>query len=170
MQLFPLKKHPKVIVLRHAKENIKKCSLRGLEKREDFHFLTYPKSELPDLAGYLLLTLDAPPLSQEDRNQGLFILDGTWRYVQEKLLRYVLERQQPVCRRLPDGWRTAYPRRQPDCPLPEIGLASLEAIYAAYVVMGRDCTGLLDHYYWKDAFLEKNKAIQTQELDLNVYT
>jgi pre-rRNA-processing protein TSR3 len=35
-------------------------------------------------------------------------------------------------------------------------LASIEAIYIAYWILGRDVTGLLDNYHWKDLFLQKN--------------
>ena len=60
---------------------------------------------------------------------------------------------------IPGGFRTAYPRRQNDCPNPEEGLASIEALYIAYILMGRDPTGLLDNYHWKDLFLEKNRKL-----------
>jgi pre-rRNA-processing protein TSR3 len=32
-------------------------------------------------------------------------------------------------------------------------LASIEAIYVAYQLMGRDTTGLLDLYHWREQFL-----------------
>jgi len=146
---------PQTVVLRHRRENLKKCSLRGLEERDDFIFLTYPRDPLPDLSGYVMLALDAPPLTAEDSSKGLFVLDATWRYA-EKMLHYVESQVMLPCRSLPLGIQTAYPRRQEDCPDPERGLASIEAIYVAYHVLGRDVTGLLDHYYWKEPFLEKN--------------
>ena len=65
------------VILRHKKENLKKCSLRGLEPRSDFIFLTYPKSTLPSLKGYVLLTMGAPPLTKEDHDKGIFLIDGT---------------------------------------------------------------------------------------------
>jgi pre-rRNA-processing protein TSR3 len=43
------------IILRHARENLKKCSLKGLEKRSDFRFFTYPKDLLPEMPDYILL-------------------------------------------------------------------------------------------------------------------
>lgn len=151
MQSFPI-----TFVLRHRRENLKKCSLRGLEKRQDFRFFRYPKCTLPDLSGYLLFTLDAPPLTRADAEHGLFIVDSTWRYV-ETMVRFVEKKSNLIRRSLPPEWRTAYPRRQDDCPDPERGLASIEAIYAAYQILGRDTSGLLDNYHWRDQFLEINR-------------
>lgn len=146
MMLFP-----PTIILRHNRENLKKCSLRGLESREDMIFYTYPlKRALPDLSNYVVLTLDAPPLTKEDAHLGIFLIDGTWRYA-EKMFKGL---KQPFeMRSLQSGAKTAYPRRQEDCSDPTRGLASCEALYLAYDILGRDTTGLLDHYHWKEAFL-----------------
>lgn len=145
-------------ILRHRRENLKKCSLRGLESRSDFRFLSYPDSQLPDLSSYILLTLDAPPLQRSDQTFGIFLLDATWRYA-EKMLGFVNARATMEKRSIPKGFVTAYPRRQDDCPDPNEGLASVEALYIAYVILGKDPDGLLDLYYWKELFLEKNKAL-----------
>jgi pre-rRNA-processing protein TSR3 len=45
------------IILRHKKENLKKCSLRGLEPREDLRFFTYPHKMDFSLDGYVMLHL-----------------------------------------------------------------------------------------------------------------
>jgi pre-rRNA-processing protein TSR3 len=71
--------YPPTIVLRHRRENLKKCSLRELEVREDFRFYRYPQAKLPSLKGYVMLALDAPVLSKVDAHLGLFVLDSTWR-------------------------------------------------------------------------------------------
>ena len=42
---------------------------------------------------------------------------------------------------------------------PAVGLATIEAIYAAYRVLGRDTTGLLDGYHWAEPFLELNPEL-----------
>lgn len=148
---------PPSIVIRHRKENLKKCSLKGMESREDFLFFSYPNPILPDLSSYLVLTLNAPPLSSADSSQGLLLLDATWRYA-EKMLSFVKPYVQPSqFRSLPSEYRTAYPREQTDCPNPETGLASIEALYLAYALLGRDVTGLLENYYWKKPFLEINQ-------------
>lgn len=147
--------NPPTFILRHRKENLKKCSLRGLEIREDFKFFPYPRPILPDLTGYILLAIDAPPLTIADAGHGLFLLDATWRYA-EKMLRDVGSLPGIELRSIPQGYITAYPRRQGDCPDPERGLASIEALYIAFLILGRDPKGLLDNYHWRDSFLEKN--------------
>ena len=138
------------IILRHRKENLKKCTLRGLEVRGDMQFFTYPKDSLPKLTNYISLDLDGPPLSPEDNSYGLFLIDATWNYakVMAKTLPHPI-----ITRSLPAHIKTAYPRRQTDCADPTRGLASIEAIYIAYSLLGRDTTGLLDSYHWKEQFL-----------------
>jgi len=148
---------PPTHVLRHRRENLKKCSLKGLEQRSDFRFFSYPSAVLPDLTGFLLLAIDGPPLTVEDASCGLFVLDATWRYA-AKMRQFVDNHQILETRSIPSGFRTAYPRRQDDCPSPEEGLASIEAIYIAYIILGRDTSGLLDNYYWQKDFLRLNEA------------
>lgn len=132
--------------------------MRGLETRPDFQFLTYPQAQLPIMSNYILLTVEAPPLTYEDAHRGLFILDATWRYA-GKMLQQVGLQDGLVHRSIPETARTAYPRRQDDCPDPERGLASIEAIFISYALLGRDTSGLLENYYWKDQFLVKNKLL-----------
>jgi len=116
-------------------------------------FYTYPKKELPDLTGYVVLTIEGPELSSEDSQAGLVLVDASWKYA-ERMLR-VIPPHIPR-RSLPAHIKTAYPRRQDDCPTPETGLASIEALYAAYAILGWDTSGLLDDYHWREDFLIKN--------------
>lgn len=150
--LFP------TVVIRHRKENLKKCSLKGLETRPDFLFYRYPLKVIPNISNYILLTLDAPLLSSEDANRGLLVLDGTWRYASQMKKQLEPHLGSVILRSLPSSCRTAYPRRQEDCPDPELGLASVEAIYVAYKLLGWNTEGLLDNYHWKEQFLEKIKG------------
>lgn len=143
---------PPTLILRHRKENLRKCSLRGLHQREDFCFYSYPLIEkLPNVMHYVALDIEGPLLSEEDAKYGLFLIDGTWRYAakMQKALPISLKK-----RSLPHHFRTAYPRRQEDCPDPTRGLASIEALYIAYRILKRNTSGLLDHYYWKESFLQ----------------
>ena len=39
--------------------------------------------------------------------------------------------------------------------------ASIEALYAASIIVGSPCYDLLDGYYWKDVFLERNRELLT---------
>ncbi|NGX61713.1 MAG: hypothetical protein K940chlam9_01202 [Chlamydiae bacterium] len=149
-------------VIRHRRENRKKCSLRGLEAQEGFHFIPYPLTcPLPSLSNYLLLSLEAEEiLSPEEGEKGLILLDGTWRYAKKMEENLPILKNVPK-RGLPSGFQTAYPRRQDDCSDPTLGLASIEALYIAYTLLQRDVTGLLDAYYWKEEFLKKNHEMIT---------
>ena len=101
-----------------------------------------------------------PPLAKSDEGYGLFLIDATWTYAEtmHKQIKYPHLIQK---RSLPAGYQTAYPRRQEDCSDPARGLASVEALYIAYRILGRDGTGLLDNYYWKEEFLKKNEHLGT---------
>lgn len=144
---------PPTILWRHRKENLKKCSLRGLEGRSDCLFVTYPTQALPEIGGYILLQVGAPPLRQDDADRGLLLVDATWRYA-ALMLRQLGPFEGKLLRRsIPSGYRTAYPRYQTGCPHPESGLASIEALYLAYQLLGRETCGLLDSYHWKEDFL-----------------
>ena len=143
---------PRTIILRHRRENLKKCSLRGLETRSDLSFYTYPQDALPDLSNYLLLKVGAPLLTEKDSSRGILLIDGTWRLakIMEKQLPSLLEaRSLPPC-------KTAYPRRQTDCPDPELGLSSIEALFLAHRILKRPTDELLEHYHWREMFFQKN--------------
>ncbi len=144
----------KTIILRHRRENLKKCSLTGLESHPELLFITYPIQSLPPLEGYLLLAVGAPPLCRQDADRGLLLIDATWR------LAAIMSRTVPPleARSLPDGLRTAYPRRQTECPDPLRGLASVEALFAAHLILGKSTETLLDFYRWKESFLSSNRS------------
>lgn len=147
------------IILRHRKENLKKCSLRGLEDRQDLEFLTYPQKLPSSLENYVMLHLendDTPELSLSDASCGLFLIDSTWNY--EPVIHEALKKKYTLSyRSLPKNFITAYPRKQTACSDPSRGLATVEALYIAYAILQRPCKDLLDHYYWKELFLEKNQ-------------
>jgi pre-rRNA-processing protein TSR3 len=141
------------VILRHRKENLNKCSLKGLEERDDFLFFTYPKEDINiNLSSYIMLTIDAPILTERDKDNGLLLIDGTWRYAATMVKKYdmVEKRSLPIC------YKTAYPRYQTACPDPIRGLASIEALYIAFLITQRPSKNLLDNYYWKEQFLKLN--------------
>ncbi len=155
INLYKMKKFIPTIILRHRRENLKKCSLRCLKKRDDLHFFTYPKDELPNLSNYVMLSFEGPELSKKDQDKGLLLLDGTWRYA-EAMLKNTHSLEDLPRRSLPTNIQTAYPRKQDDCSEPERGLASVEALYISYLLTGRDPSDLLDHYHWKEKFVFDN--------------
>lgn len=166
-------------VIRHLRENPAKCSLAGLEGRSDLRFLTFdpgdPHWKLlawgkgpsvtafdaehpPAFAGHVWLRLDAPPLTLDDADRPLLLLDGTWRLAGNMAEHMKAPLASTIPRSLPTGLRTAYPRRQMDAGDPEAGLASVEALYAALHALGRDTDGLLERYRWATPFLDTNAA------------
>lgn len=151
------------VIIRHRRENLKKCSLTGLEKREELLFFSYPGKWAYDFSSYIALTLDnqAPLLSAADSKCGLLLLDGTWRLA-EKIAKVLCLEHLPL-RSLPSHFQTAYPRRQADCSDPLRGLASVEALYISHFLMGKNYLGLLDHYHWKEKFLQLNEKHIMQE-------
>lgn len=139
------------VIVRHSHENPRKCSVLPLRGRSDVIFLTYPVKERPLLDGYVRLAAEGPPLSPEDADKGILLLDGSWRWA-EAMTRAFLD----VPPRSLSGWRTAYPRVSKQGTDPDNGLASIEALFVAYHLLGRATQGLLDHYYWADEFLWAN--------------
>lgn len=151
-----MQSYPPTLIIRHKKENLRKCSLRGLENRADLRFLTYPFQNLPPLTGYVMLVMEgAPELSIEDAGRGILLLDSTWHYL-PKMVSAVEKTASCEKRVLPSLYRTAYPRCQADCVDPERGLSSIEALYLVHQILHRSTEGLLDHYYWKKQFLQIN--------------
>jgi pre-rRNA-processing protein TSR3 len=142
---------PPTIIVRHSHENPRKCTILPLRGRPDIVLLGYPVKEMPDLHGYVRLAAEGPELSSADVASGLLLLDGSWRWAGAMTRDF--EHIQP---RSLKGWRTAYPRVSKLGTDPENGLASVEALFAAYHILGRDTAGLLEHYRWAYAFLRLN--------------
>jgi len=144
--------HAPTVVVRHRKEKGHKCSILPLRGRPDFVFRVYPVRQPLDLGGYVRLGVGGTLLSADDVDRGLLVLDASWHNVR------LLEQAHghvPV-RSLPP-WRTAYPRTSKVRQDPPTGLATIEAVFAALVILGRDPTGILDDYVWRDRFLALNR-------------
>ena len=144
--------YPPTIIVVHPRENRQKCSVEPLRSNSDFAFWTFPQQGAEPLDGYVRLGIGGPLLSPDDASRGLLVLDGTWRLAQRMEASFA---HLPV-RSLPQ-WETAYPRVSKVFNDPTSGLATIEAIYAAFVMQGRNTAGLLDRYYWADQFLQKNR-------------
>lgn len=144
---------PTILVV-HPREKRRKCSVEPLRGRAGFVFWKYPRRGEESLAGYIRLGLDGPLLNRENAGRGLLLLDGTWRLVARMEADYG---ELPTRSLLP--WKTAYPRTSKIFDDPAAGLATIEALYAALLQMGRPVDGLLDHYQWKKQFLELNEEL-----------
>ena len=143
--------HPITIIVRHPRENPKKCSVLPLIDRADIQIFTYPPESLPSLGTYVRLAADGPELSSADRACGILLLDGSWRSASRMIRDF-----EHVPPRSLHGWKTAYPRVSKHGTDPGNGLASVEALYVAYHLLGRLTDGLLDHYHWRAEFLKLN--------------
>jgi pre-rRNA-processing protein TSR3 len=145
--------YPETIIVRHKKERIQKCSVQPLTKKSGFKFISFPNERAENLSQpYVRLATDGENLSKEDAESGLLILDCNWRYIpdMEKDYNDVPSRTLPL-------FQTAYPRVAKDNTDPDQGLATIEAIYIAYCILGRDTDGLFEDYYFGDMFLKQNR-------------
>ena len=142
---------PDTIIVVHPRERRAKCTVQCLRKKLGFVFFKHPRFP-PQLPGYVRLGLGGPILTMADAERGLLVLDGTWRWVEpmERLAASLPVRSLPPL-------TTAYPRSSKVSDNPDGGLATIEAIYAAYRLLGRDTTSLLDHYRWGSQFVEQNR-------------
>ncbi|WP_063710484.1 ribosome biogenesis domain-containing protein [Schlesneria paludicola] len=142
---------PQTIIIVHPRERRAKCTVHPLRQRPGFQFYKHPRVP-QELTGYVRLGLGGPLLSEADKNSGLLVLDGTWRWVEpmERLTASVPVRSLPAL-------TTAYPRSSKVSEDPDGGLATIEAIYAAYRLLGRETTSLFDHYRWGPQFIEQNQ-------------
>jgi pre-rRNA-processing protein TSR3 len=143
--------YPPTVIVRHPKENPRKCSVLPLRGRGDVVFLGYPVRHRPDLTGYVRLAAEGPPLSIADAGAGILLLDGSWRWAGSMTRDFI-----DVPPRSLSGWKTAYPRVSKRGTDPDNGLASIEALFVAYHLLGRPTEGLLDHYRWAAEFLAIN--------------
>jgi pre-rRNA-processing protein TSR3 len=144
--------YPPTVIIRSRRENPKKCSILPLRGRADLLFLPYPLNPVPQLPGYIRLAAEGQELSSEDANSGLLLLDASWRWA-EAMTQSFLE----VPARSLHGYQTAYPRKSKRGTDPDNGLASIEALFLAYHILGRPTVGLLDHYLWAEDFLRINQ-------------
>jgi pre-rRNA-processing protein TSR3 len=142
---------PNTVIIRSIKENPKKCSVMPLKGKPGITLVNYPVEKAMILPNYIRLSAEGPPLSSADSGKGILLLDGSWRTAgnMEKDFASIPPRSL-------SNYKTAYPRVSKLGTDPENGLASIEALYIAYVILGRDPQGLLDDYHWKKEFLELN--------------
>ncbi|MGC6455955.1 MAG: hypothetical protein ACON39_02375 [Coraliomargaritaceae bacterium] len=136
-------------IIRHPKERRSKCSLTPLEGRGDLEFFRARSGWRFEASGYTVLGLNAPVLSEADAERPLLLLDSTWRLLPQLESCLVGE---GVRRSLPSV-PTAYPRVSKVTEDPLGGLASVEALFLARLLIGQRDDSLLEGYYWRKDFL-----------------
>lgn len=138
-------------------ENPRKCTIQPLKGREDFSFRYFSGNKpIAPFTADCLLHIDGECLSKLSRGslKSLALIDCTWKKVPGVLQR--LPQPLPRLVRMPDGFVTAYARKNKQGEDPDGGLATIEALFIAAAFMGCWDETLLDKYYFKDAFLEAN--------------
>ncbi len=143
--------HPPTVIVVHPKERKSKCTVQPLRGDDRFSFWKFPGTGPEPLDEYVRLGYGGKLISQKDQNRGLLVLDATWKLAEKMEEPY----KEMEVRSLPP-WTTAYPRVSKMFENPQDGLATIEAIFAAYHLMGRKTDGLLDNYHWANEFLELN--------------
>ncbi|MBC8369215.1 MAG: hypothetical protein H8E25_04385 [Planctomycetes bacterium] len=148
----------KTIIIRLNKESPKKCSLTPLRSRADLDIEWHHCNigEEVTVGAVTLLHPDGKPLTAADDNRPLLLVDSSWRDL-PKMLATVRGEFELRC--LPKKLLTAYPRKSKTYEDPETGLASVEALHAATICLGRRDDSLLDGYYFSDRWLELNPEL-----------
>ena len=142
-----------ITVIRHPKERRSKCSLTPLEGRADIRFFRARPEWTFDITGFTVLALGAPELAMRDAGRPLLLLDSTWRLLPQLEACLIGD---GVRRTLP-AVRGAYPRVSKIAEDPAGGLASVEALFLAKLLLGERDDTLLAHYHWRSEFLENLK-------------
>ena len=145
-----------ISIIRHPKERRSKCSLTPLEGREGIAFYKAREGWRFDMTGFTVLAMGAPELSADDAGRPLLLLDSTWRLLSQ--LEACLTGE-GVRRTLP-AVTTAYPRVSKIAEDPLGGLASVEALYLAKLLLGERDDSLLEAYYWSENFIETLEKAQ----------
>lgn len=148
--------HKLDMIIRHEKESKKKCTIYPLKYREDLRFVSASTINDYDYSGYVLLHVDGEPLSVADKDNPLLLVDASWRWA-DKI--FTNNKINSLPRRSISGFVTAYPRKSNFYEDPDNGLASVEALYISSLMRGKEDLSLLNHYYWKQDFLDKNVEI-----------
>ena len=142
-----------ISIIRHPKERRSKCSLTPLEGRDDLSFHRARLGWTFNMTGFTVLALGAPEMSATDAGRPILLLDSTWRLLPQVEACLI---GQGVRRTLP-SISTAYPRVSKIAEDPMGGLASVEALYLAKLLIGERDDSLLDAYYWRAGFIQTLK-------------
>ncbi len=149
-------------VLVDRRENPRKCTVLPLEGRAGFGIVRFDMTgSLPSSSASFLLHLDGPPLheipeSQRAAAHSIAVIDCNWHRLPALAKR--IAPPLPPLARIPDGFVTAYPRRNKDNKDPDGGLATIEAIFIAAAFVGVWDETLFSEYHFGQAFLDLNRA------------
>jgi pre-rRNA-processing protein TSR3 len=153
---------PRFEVLVDRTERLGKCTILPLNAHPAVDIVRFPRGQkLPPLAGALLLHPAGAPLDELPRGAYgaapvLSVIDCRWKRL-PSIVRAITA-PLPRLARIPDGFVTAYPRRNKKDLDPDAGLATIEAVFIAGAFLGRWDETLLAHYVFAAAFLAQNRS------------
>ena len=142
-----------ILILRDPRESPAKCSLTPLRGLVGVRFARYDPARRLDAGERVLLHPDGEELGPADRGRDVLLIDCAWRRV-PSLLRQIDGVLHP--RRLPD-FESAYPRKSKFHADPARGLASIEALFVATLLLDEPRPELLARYRWRENFLTANR-------------
>lgn len=141
-------------------ESPNKCTILPLGYREDFRIVRFDRRyPIAALTGTLLLHPDGAPLVSAAPKAVVPVLsaiDCNWKRL-GRILAKVAGPLPPLVR-IPDGFRTAYLRRNKRDLDPGQGLATIEALFLAAAFLGTWDESLLAEYPMAGEFLAANAA------------
>ena len=148
-------------VLIDKQENPRKCTLTPLIERPDFRVRYFQRNRtIAYLSADFLLHIDGKPLpellGESKTANSIAVIDCIWRHVEGICNK--IEKPWPTLARIPEGFQTAYPRKNKAGQDPEGGLATNEALFIAAAFCGHWDTSLLSDYYFAEEFLKINEA------------
>ena len=144
-----------ILIVHDLREPAKKCSVTPLRGMPGVRFVPSVGGRRVEAGRRIWLHPDGDAIGPDDGGLGLLLIDCAWHRV-PKLARRI--DGDLLKRRLP-ALVTAYPRKSKLGRDPEHGLASVEALYAATVLLGRPRPELLATYRWAPEFLAANPGL-----------
>lgn len=150
-------------ILMDKKENPRKCTILPMKDREDFHIRYFKGADpIASFKADALLHIGGEDMATIPRGEitSIALIDCNWKLVEPALKRVV--RPLPRLVRIPEGFVTAYPRKNKEGKDPDGGLATIEALFIAASFLGNWDESLLEKYHFKTEFLEMNKKLWKQ--------
>ena len=150
-------------------ESANKCTIAPLSYREDFNLLRVKgNSVIGPLVSTVLLHHEGDSYENIQRHRseisGIACIDCIWRRLNPILAK--VQGPLPRLMKIPDGFKTAYPRKSELDHDPEGGLATIEAIFIAAALFGKWDVTLLHEYYFGKEFIDLNAG---RMRDLGIY-
>ena len=145
-----------ILIVRDPREPAKKCSLTPLRGLPGVRFVSLRGGKRVDAGRRIWLHPDGEEITSADRGFDLLLVDCAWRKL--ATISKAIDGEL-FLRRLPK-LVTAYPRRSKVAIDPEDGLASIEALYAAIVLLEGPRPELLANYRWAGQFLAANPGLE----------